>query len=134
MHLDRYKTGSPGPYDTHLYNDTHYGSVAEVINQGILGFCGCGIPEATLLYLRDVLKHLDDCRTLVWEKRMAYEDWRAAGRKLFATEGAEYTMWYLLDQKGLSEHGGSVPGWLSPLGKEVLEDLTEMAARGDLTA
>lgn len=37
-------------------------------------------------------------------------------------------MWYWLDNKGYTEHGGSVPGWLTEEGWKLLEDLEELMA------
>jgi hypothetical protein len=91
----------------------------------LLGFCGCGDPEAALAYVRSALRlivglHRDD--PTPWDEK--YRRYREHAHTLFhGDRGTELFMWYFLDDKGLTEHGTSVPGWLTPLGNDVLEDL-----------
>ena len=96
---------------------------------GLLGFCGCGQPEAALRYVRDALRLValespDDSPT--WDNW--YDTvYLPAVRAVFKENiGAEYLMWYLLTDKELLEHGGSVPGWLTDLGERVLADLNTL--------
>lgn len=90
------------------------------------GFCGCGMPEEALLYMRSVMQALKD-RSDAW----AANDKEAADRAnkhrdtFFQSLGQEYTIYYLLEDKGMTEHGGSVPGWLDAYGESVLDDLNE---------
>lgn len=55
------------------------------------------------------------------EKRHAKE--REAEQSLFGSDGAAYFMYYWMDKEGLTDHGGSVPGWLSTRGRSVLHEL-----------
>lgn len=90
----------------------------------ILGLCGCGLPEQNLLYIRDVLRHINRLKEF-HEKQISYDEWKAAGRQIMHTEQIEYFTYYVLDSLGLTEHGGSVPGWLTKKGEDLLSDLEE---------
>ena len=104
----------------------HYEDAVSVLG-GVLGFCGCGDPEAALRYIRDVLRLIDEPRPdghVEWEKW--YEGHRAREVALLPDEGARWLVYYLLDDKELTEHGGSVPGWLTGKGDDVLAALNTM--------
>lgn len=93
--------------------------------QTSLGFCGCGYPEKALSLLRDVLRHVANLQDLVWQKKWTFKEWEEAGARI--TDGrALYFLYYFLDTKGLTEHGGSVPGWLTTEGRQLLEDLEQL--------
>ena len=62
---------------------------------------------------------------LVWEDKQTYEEWSAAEKRLFGSSGAAYFVYYVLDEKELTEHGTSVPGWLTEKGLTLLQDLNE---------
>jgi hypothetical protein len=87
------------------------------------GFCGCGKPEEALDYVRQALQVVSDLKNLVWTKKETYEAWSHRSEQLFKSDGAEYFMWYRLDNLELIEHGGQVPGWLTEKGERLLEDL-----------
>jgi hypothetical protein len=76
------------------------------------GACGCGAPEDVAELLRDVLAAVD-----LDEGKFARLD------ELIPQSGAQYWILYYVAHLGLTEHGGSVPGWLTPRGKEVLAAL-----------
>jgi hypothetical protein len=122
MHIDKYQQPD-GSYKA--LNGNVYEDALAFLHEGVLGYCGCGQPEESLGYLRDVLQHIHNLKLLVHENKQTYEEWEEAGKALFATEGAEYFMYYRLDQTTLTEHGGSVPGWLTFTGLSLLEDLNE---------
>jgi hypothetical protein len=89
-----------------------------------LGICGCGRPEVALKYIYDsmmLIEHLtngQDVNADCW-----YEEWKAARFAHFGGDGAEYFMWYWLDHNGYTEHGSSVPGWLTDDGKLLLTEI-----------
>lgn len=103
-----------------------YFDAESFIEMGLFNFCGCGQPDSTREYVRNSLQLVSDIKELVWEKKMSYEDWIDKKNELFKTDEAEFFMWYWLDHKGYIEHGGSVPGWLTEDGKEILSDLNEL--------
>lgn len=69
-----------------------------------LGFCWCGSPGDVLTLIRDSLK------------AKTADDWWKHGD----TSPAGYLLEYTMDRVGLTEHGGSVPGWLTDKGREIL--------------
>lgn len=87
-----------------------------------LGFCGCGSPEDVLKLLKEVLEILD------MRNPRDKDSWQISYKKLeerFYKDDTLLTFFlYWLDDKELTEHGGSVGGsWLSSEGKILLEKL-----------
>jgi hypothetical protein len=76
-----------------------------------LGFCGCGNPEGALQTVVDVL-------SLYVRREWSHEGYQqtvAREREIFGeNEGVKYLIWYWISEANLMEHGGSVPGWLTP--------------------
>lgn len=83
----------------------------------MLGFCGCGSPEAAGKLIRDIL--------IVLEKQfdIPYEEYRKGIKDLLPNDGLEMVVFYFLDNQGIIEHGTCVPGWLTQKGKDLLEIL-----------
>jgi hypothetical protein len=104
----------------------YYEDAFGLLQCGILGFCGCGAGEENLLY---VLRGLE----LIDEKGPAsHEEWRiwwdghnARVKEHFKTSEAQYFFFYWCDKEDFTEHGGSVPGWLTDKGHNVLAMLRE---------
>ena len=90
----------------------------------VLGFCGCGQGDQNLVYIMRGLEwvdyHKSDEAFDAW-----YPKWRHQGERLFGRQAGEYFFAYWADSQGLTEHGGSVPGWLTPDGADLLEALRE---------
>ena len=115
MNLSQYADPKGGyRYKGDWYEDAH-----SLVLSGMLGFCGCGRPTDAATYIRDVLIHIDNGMRID-HKNNGYEKWAARGREL-GSDGALYFTYYVLDEKGFTEHGGSVPGWLTPKGQELLD-------------
>ena len=77
------------------------------------GWCHCGDPEAAAFALRDMLAAFP-----AWEKR----DAQAGAFGVHA--GRALILRYVLDNLGLTEHGGSCSGaWLTKRGEGVLAAL-----------
>ena len=123
MHIDKFKQPNLSYLDE---DDIYYDNAEDFIQTKILGFCGCGDQEANLFYIRDVLQYIDRLKTHVHEDILTFQDWYAEGDELFKTEGARYFAYYFMDREELTEHGSSVPGWLTEKGYELLEDLNEL--------
>lgn len=130
MHIDKYKT-EQGDYV--FTDECHYDTAADLVQIGMLGFCGCGASEESLSYVRDGLAHINRLREEspkqsngheAWNKW--WEQWQADGLALFGNDRARWFFYYWADQKGFTEHGGSVPGWLTDEGRELLSDLNEI--------
>ena len=118
MHIDKYKQLDGSYLDE---EGITWSDEISFLGCKILGFCGCGVLEKALLFVKKSLELLE------FEDRFEnYEAWREKVTGHFITESCEYFTWYFLTEKELLEHGGSVPGWLTDLGKEILEDLKEL--------
>ena len=97
-----------------LDRDECYYDTVESYLGSLFGFCGCGIPEETLAYLMKGLELVDSYI------RDDFKEWDKACDDHFKTKEGRYLVWYIFDAKELTEHGGSVPGWLTPDGKALL--------------
>jgi hypothetical protein len=121
MHIDKWKVHEGDYVDE---DNCHWEDAESFLAGKIMGFCGCGNNEVALKYIRDVMELIEKIHT------GEGESWRAAYTALddfFSNNsGLQYTIYYLLDMKELTTHGGSVPGWLTKKGKEVLSDLQEI--------
>jgi len=89
-----------------------------------LGFCGCGRPEDALRFLRDLLAEIG--REGDAENRWKRISDAAGGQQ---KPGMDYFVFYQLDHLGLTDHGGSVPGWLSDRGEAWLAFLQSPHAK-----
>ena len=99
---------------------------AESFLQGyFLGFCCCGRPDANLKFIAKVLQHIQNLKEKVHTEEITYSQWEEQGEKIASTD-ALYLVYYVLDTKGLTEHGGSVPGWVEPKGIEFMQDVQEL--------
>jgi hypothetical protein len=85
---------------------------------GELGFCGCGLPEETIALLRDVLSVIESDEPN-YKALLPLLDHKK-------TPGLVYTYLYLLDDKGLTDHGSGVMAcWLTDKGSELLDSLRQ---------
>lgn len=113
-------TGEDGPDNSYnvkdaagISYDSRLGAVCEW-----LGFCGCGNPEMALSLVVDALRTLTNTRyprgvlPLSPEADAWRERWRSEWAKI-GDERVQYFVWYMLAEWKLTEHGGSVPGWLT---------------------
>lgn len=112
------------------FNGMPYETREMVLQCGFLNFCGCGRPHTSLAYIMKGLELIGEKNPherSTSEARELAEAWYNAHRERlkahFLTEGAEYFFYYWASEEGLTEHGGSVPGWLTDYGKETLEQL-----------
>ena len=90
------------------------------------GPCDCGYPELYWDLLVDVLEHIDchyDEKTQEWDEWVAAHIAREA--EILPDKRTRYFIYYWLDNLRLTEHGGSVPGWLENSGKELLEAIKQ---------
>lgn len=86
----------------------------DLLQAGILGFCCCGRPFESLSYIRRGLELIDEREG--HKKRLADH---------FQTDAAMYFFYYWCDKEELTEHGGSVPGWLTEKGSALLSLLRD---------
>ena len=121
MNIDKFKK-EDGYYDE---DNCFYEDAETFLQTKVLGFCGCGNPDASLKHAQISLRQVSNLKKLVWEEKQTWEEWDAENKKLLGGKTGVYFMWYWLDDQGFTDHGGSVPGWLTEKGQELLEDLDE---------
>lgn len=98
-------------------------SLIEDIADGF-SFCGCGKPEDAVKHVHKALQLVSDrTELIIGDGSLSSEEWDKRNTELFGSEGAMYFMWYWLENQELTEHGGSVPGWLTAKGEELLTRL-----------
>lgn len=93
----------------------HYDSLQDIVTMDVLEFCGCGDPIAALKYVHDALILVDKSYNNDWKVTRGERD-----NFFNNSEGLEYFVWYYLSHLGLTEHGSSVPGWITAKGKAVI--------------
>lgn len=112
-------------------NGMKYDTAGEFIQNGLFGYCNCGAPEDHLEYVRQGLMLIKETSDLYRSGKPVHSDVSKALRDKiqahYGSAGAEYAQYYWFDYIGLTEHGGSVPGWLSPEGENMLNILNEWA-------
>lgn len=110
-------------------------TIASYVWYGLLDFCGCGMPEEVLGKMRDVLRTQSAIAKAhqEWPKDMKYPNGKAtlemqalhdeAEKAAGVDPASRYLIYYVLTKVGLMEHGGSVPGWPTRFGEELLNFL-----------
>lgn len=120
--------------NTYIYrdNDERFQDVETSIQVGLLGFCSCGRPEENLLYIHKGLNLIIEVGPY---GRDEYEKWYADHLdrviKHFGSLDSAYFFYYWADKEGFTEHGGSVPGWLTDKGRDLLKLLGDYKATQD---
>lgn len=102
-----------------------YETADSVIQIGILGFCGCGCPDENVSFIGKVL------RLIEYREKLTFEQWQSKVKEVLPSGDFEYFMWYWLDKEEYTEHGGSVPGWLTDKGKQLLSDIDHWEKMAD---
>lgn len=106
--------------ETKTYDIDHcnYENPTEAIVEGIFSFCGCGYPISVLYALKEEMEIIKS------------EDIDKLKRSdSIIDEGHRHIIWYLLDSRNFTEHGGCVPGWLTDRGEGLLNDITKEIQR-----
>ncbi len=126
LSIDKFKN-EDGTYTCE--NGCRHDNAESFYTSALFHFCGCGRPKEVIIYIRDCLRILtlqDDYNNDKEEFKSYNVRYQKACKKVFNSEGAKYFMWQSLDKLELTEHGGSVPGWLTEKGRSVLSDLQEI--------
>jgi hypothetical protein len=85
-----------------------------------LGFCGCGMKAEALYLINDLLDYIDH-RSRPYRGAFQGPDWKKhcqddkdAFNKVITDnpDGVKYVLFYLIADKDITSHGGSVPGCL----------------------
>lgn len=105
-----------------------YDTIEDALMMGVFGFCGCGMPLYTLAYIRDELENIERYTEWVNENHHITKDIPSPMENNNKEEnlGRSYFIWYWFDKMGYTDHGGSVPGWLTDEGESLLECLKEL--------
>lgn len=125
MHfMDKYKK-SDGTYEI---DGIIYDTIEDALMMGVFGFCGCGMPWYTLAYIRDELENIKRYTEWINENHHITKDIPSPMENNDKEEnlGRSYFIWYWFDKMGYTDHGGSVPGWLTDEGESLLECLKEL--------
>jgi len=101
----------------YLYNECYYDNLTDLLAIGVCNFCGCGRPDEALIYIMNSLKYIEKA----FHDDYEYEEWKEEGELLFPTIGSNYFIYYWLSEMGFTEHGGSVPGWVTDKGFEFVK-------------
>lgn len=128
MNIDRYKR-EDGTYLDEA--GCTYEDAGDLLQTHVFGFCGCGMPDENIYFVRDGLQHIDNlskCFEDQANKDAAYDKWSERTLEIFGSNRGAYFFYYWCDNKLLVEHGGGLPGWLTDKGKELLADLCEYIA------
>jgi hypothetical protein len=123
QNFDRFKNPSGDGYIDD--NGAHHETADMVIQTGMLGFCGCGSPDENVSLLGKVLRLINS------RQELTYDEWIIKVREVLPNGDIEYFMWYWLDKEEYTEHGGSVPGWLTPKGEQLLSDIEQWEKLAD---
>ncbi len=97
----------------------HYETEWEARHIGVLGMCGCGWPETTYNFLREVIKQFD--------RRDKSKEWVNAESKVVEMvkanpEIAAHALIHFISDKEVIEHGSGVGGsWLTKSGEEIVD-------------
>lgn len=120
---------SSDPYSHYTNNGETFLDAESLLATGFCGFCGCGNGSAALEH---VLGGLEIIAEKAPPDRKDFDKWwkkhQADEQAHFGNSGAAYFFYYWAAKQDLTEHGGSVPGWLTDKGKELLGLLREWAA------
>jgi len=129
------KFGAQWDADGSDWKDTGGCSYAEpfdMLQVKEFGFCGCGLVGGALPYARKGLRYiadrnLDNGDIATWiEHDLAFwAEWckkdTAAQTAALGSEESAYFFFWWADDKGYTEHGSCLPGWLTDRGKALLE-------------
>ena len=96
-----------------------------------LGFCGCGFPREALFFVRDGLhfiKHRNDDMPEKHDPTWFDSVYQPREMSVFGSEGSAMFFYYWADKMKFTDHGNSVPGWMTKRGERtlwILENLLE---------
>ncbi len=102
--------------------------VTSFVQGEILGFCCCGSPEENISLILEGLRIIDDKYPDGLSAEEYKEWWKEREKDVlenFGSDVSAYFFYYWADKEELTEHGGSVPGWLTSKGEKLLSLLSE---------
>ena len=103
----------------------YFDDTEALISTGILGMCGCGDPAGNLEYIRTGLCLIDERLQSDATDRKWWDEYQQRVRAHFGNHLSEQFFYYWLDKEAFTEHGSSIPGWLTEKGRDLAEMLKE---------
>jgi Na+-translocating ferredoxin:NAD+ oxidoreductase RnfC subunit len=116
------------------FEDCNYESLTDIIQCGMLNLCGCGMPFDNIQYIRKGLEHLlwrSQNYNLKNDEQASWEQIKEKEKEVFGNEQSAYFFYYWASKEDYTEHGGSVPGWVSEKGKFLVELIKAAEVEGD---
>lgn len=98
------------------------------------GWCGCGRMDGAYEFIVEFMRLLQAQREKEWTPD-SYKEREAAELALidkYKEDGLRYFVYYWLDSRGFTEHGGSVPGWIDSKGEEFIRLYEKCVESGEL--
>lgn len=95
-----------------------YEDAIDFLQDKVLGFCCCGCPAYSVALVMRGLQFIKDRKDI-----KHHEEIQASEIETFGSLEVAYFFYYVMDKLELTEHSGSVPGWLSEKGEMVLNDM-----------
>lgn len=117
MHIDKLKQADGWYVDAEGVNYPD----AEAFLAYKIGMCGCGQPEEGFKYVLAVLRAVE----AQFGRYDKDSDLHSITGPLWHSVGEREFVLHMLNEHGLLEHGGAIPGWLTPKGREIMDDLIE---------
>lgn len=109
----------------------------DVLQVHEFGFCGCGLIGGALPYVRKGLRYISNrmqgsaadglCPLAAFWVESENGD-AVKQRRALGDEPSAYFFFWWADEKGYTDHGSCLPGWLTDKGKALLELLDLLAA------
>jgi hypothetical protein len=103
-----------------------YDSVIDFAQKGCLGLCDCGNPEQNIRYIHNMMDLLDRLNSDTRKDAIEWKEFDKLSTSLAGNKISAQFFWYWLDWRELTNHGGSIPGWLTDTGHKTLQLLREV--------
>jgi len=121
MMISLWKDKNTGEWIT---DDGQIFDIDDYILIDIFDFCGCGHTKSAVEHIIGALKLIKEKDEINKNTKFEdwYEEWAEKVSNFFNHDrGAQTIMWYCFDRAGLTDHGGSVPGWLTEKGYDLID-------------
>ena len=100
-----------------------YNTLTDLLQCGVLQFCGCGSPQENLRWILNGLSCIDN----QWKDKRPYDqqlpDIQEKTTTVFGNQWAQNFFFYWCDKEEYTKHGVSIPGQLTKKGQILLNAL-----------
>jgi hypothetical protein len=100
-------------------------NIVDFVQCGLLDYCLCGNPEDNLAYVLGGLELIHSSCPEGVNFKVWFSEHQKKVLAHFGTHDSAMFFYYWADKEGWTEHGGSVPGWLTEDGLDLLLGLRE---------